>query len=672
MEKEQSELSRENSIIAKKKMNSFLNDVRTIMYAQGLPSILLGVSQVSDKLAREKNDAIHYGWFGTFLGSMLLSGTLGEMIGAKMEAVNTQINCHIKNKLHEEFDSFPIAERRTRNPERLILDETVMHSSCTHYMVAKGNMIASMVGAGVFMASTVLTGGLANIPLMAGVMGVSGLYSYIVNKKMTEKKIEYKDEIRKSQAVFHEHNRDMYANSSERETSDPKRKEYERLNEKSNTLQGNFSRFVRMLSGYSLAELALKTVVVVASVALSAGTGATNMLVLPIAALSCQGAVGRIVNSVFSLKEHAGTFSRAYNSFKSKVKNIIFGNNRIPQRANTIELNHISVAHREQGDVSKYRDAPLFTSDETLRISKGITVLSGNSGAGKSSLINQLMHSDDPVKGDILIGCIDGNGEFVGHNYKELSFGEQARHMAISLQGAIPVKMTVDEYIRLANPTADEQKVSEIKNLLGISDDGNPTSISPSLKIGDNNLSGGQRNRLNVAMALIKDSPILILDEPTAGVDPTMIQNIVDYINKIKDEKTIIYITHNVGEVRNLEVNQALDLDKKEGEAIARLTRYDLTDKQTKESYLKLIENRKGSSKSSESKINNVLEEMSHVSYASHDRVPKTPENMEIRSRIAKRLMQARKEERKTCGNTKYVRLSYPSHNVYKKKDGSR
>ena len=144
----------------------------------------------------------------------------------------------------------------------------------------------------------------------------------------------------------------------------------------------------------------------------------------------------------------------------------------------------------------------MFTSDDKLTIGAGITVLSGVSGAGKSSLINMLMHSDDSFQGAIRIGCADEKGNFVADDYKELAFAEPARHIAISLQGAMPAKMTVDEYIRLANPNADEQKVQEVKELLGIRDDGNPASISPSLEIRDNNISGGQRNRLNVAQAL--------------------------------------------------------------------------------------------------------------------------------------------------------------------------
>ena len=277
-----------------------------------------------------------------------------------------------------------------------------------------------------------------------------------------------------------------------------------------------------------------------------------------------------------------------------------------------------------------------------------------------------LMHSDDPVQGAIRIGYTDDQGTFVGNDYKELAFAEPARHIAISLQGAMPAKMTVDEYIRLANPNADEAKVQEVKELLGIREDGNPASISPSLEIRDNNLSGGQRNRLNVAQALIKDSPILILDEPTAGVDAAMSQNIVDYINKIKDEKTVVYITHHPEEIRQLEATQALDLDKQPTEATAKMTRYDLTDESTKEGYLDLFTNRKGSSERSENRVGKTLRELSYVSYASYERLPKIPDNIERRQRVAKRLIEARREEMALSGTHQLVRDTYPKKSVYR------
>ena len=277
------------------------------------------------------------------------------------------------------------------------------------------------------------------------------------------------------------------------------------------------------------------------------------------------------------------------------MTNVSFGKEKIRARADTIQLDRIGVKHREAEDITAYKKDWLFRSNEDLRIGRGITLLSGASGAGKSSLLNLLMHSDDVAEGAIRIGTTDEKGRFKGTDYKKLAFGEPARNISMSLQGGKLSQMTVEEYIRLANPQASEELVNRVKDLVGIKEDkDNPSCISPSLMIdsGGNNVSGGQINRLNLAQALIKDAPIMILDEPTAGVDATMSENIINYINGLKNDKTIVYITHNVDEVKKLEASQALDIGKDNGAETATIVRYDLSENAEKKSYVEFFANR--------------------------------------------------------------------------------
>jgi hypothetical protein len=140
----------------------------------------------------------------------------------------------------------------------------------------------------------------------------------------------------------------------------------------------------------------------------------------------------------------------------------------------------------------------------------------------------------------------------------------------------------------------------------------------------------------------------------------------------MKDEKTVVYITHSVDEIRDLQACQALDLDKQPNEAIACLTRYDLTEAETKESYLDLFKNRKGSSERSENRIGKTLRELSHVSYASYERLPKTHDNIERRERVARRLKEARHEEMQACGSHRLVRDTYPKKPIFKSTDSGR
>ncbi len=114
-------------------------------------------------------------------------------------------------------------------------------------------------------------------------------------------------------------------------------------------------------------------------------------------------------------------------------------------------------------------------------------------------------------------------------------------------------------------------------------------------------LSGGEQTRIGLAQALIKDSPIMILDEPTSGVDEKMSENIVNYLKAQKD-KTIIYITHDPREIDAIGAYQAVDIGKhSKDDEINTIKSYDLTNPQTKKDFIKFFSNRKISEKSEQS-----------------------------------------------------------------------
>lgn len=590
-------LTKEDLRFAKERIKSLLAGHKKVWAAQGVSPVISALVSLTDKLAlaRDNNGETKPGWLYTFLTSSVLSGASAELVNYYVMHEQVAVEMELQKRVHQEFDNFPIAERKRRKPEEITVDDSTMRIAANGYLGSKGNLIGQSISAGVLLGTTLISGGLANLPIMGAVIGASGVYSYLINKKMNADKIAQKNQIRKAQARLSEHSRHMYSNSLEREINDPQGKSYQTLEERQSDFLGSFKSFAKMLSKYALVGTLVKGAIVGGVAAATWATNPANVLITATAALGCYSAVTGCVNSFFSLKEHVGNFAHAYKNFRSKMQNVSFGKNKINAKANTIELDNIGVKHREFADIGKYKSDWLFKSNDKFQIGPGITLLSGASGAGKSSLLNLLMHSDDVVEGAIRIGEVNDKGKFVGDDYKKLAFGEPAHHIAMSLQGGKLSQMTVDEYIRLANPEASEQLVSEVKELVGIREDkDNPSVISPTLMIDSNgsNVSGGQINRLNLAQALIKDSPILILDEPTAGVDATMSENIVNYINKLQDKKTILYITHNVDEIKKLNAYQALDIGKDEGENTASIVRFDLQNEAEKQSYVEFFANR--------------------------------------------------------------------------------
>lgn len=602
MPDKQETLSKEDMAAAKKAMKGYLKGANKLVAAQGSNAVLSVIANLADKLSRNDKGEFSPGWFYGFVTANLLSGASAELLENIMVSKYAQTSLAINSKLQQEFDSFSITERNSRKTEKVLNDEQAIINSTNAYLGTKGSLISTAISVGVMTGMTMLSGGLANLPVMGGVMLASATSSYLINKKMNKSKIQQKNEIRIAQGDMAVQKRHMYTNSLEREINDPQKKEYDILKQKQNTYAASFKKFVKMLCKYAAIGTVAKTAIVGAAIATAWGNP-TNMLVLTTAALATHSAMSRCINSCFSLKEHLGNFAHAYKSFRPKVKDVSFGKETIKSAADTIELDNISFNHRSYEDITERREGELFHLNGKIRISSGITLLSGASGTGKSTLINLLLHSDNLKSGAIRIGSTDASGNFSATNYNDLQFGEPARHIGFDLQRAKLSSMTVNEYITMANPNANPELVAEVKALLGIKDNPETNSdIDANLFIDNEgkNISGGQVSRLKLAQTLIKDSPIMILDEPTTGIDAETTEKIVSYINGLKDKKTIIYITHNVSEITQLDTRQAIDIDKKPEDNVATFSLYDLTNPETKNQYISFFSDRKSSPSPSE------------------------------------------------------------------------
>ena len=220
-------------------------------------------------------------------------------------------------------------------------------------------------------------------------------------------------------------------------------------------------------------------------------------------------------------------------------------------------------------------------------------MLGGASGAGKSTLTTLLRRGALATDGSIQLGHFDESGEYVGTEYKDIQ--NIIDNVGVAFQSAPEAEcMSVDEYIMLENPNADPKKVKEVKELLGIGVEGESGIIDENANV-SNRLSGGQQKRIELARVLIKDSPIMILDEPTSGVDEGMSENIVEYLKELGKEKTIIYITHDAREIEKIGAYQAIDIDKihsEDGETNT-IRAFDISDEKEREVYIGFFLDRK-------------------------------------------------------------------------------
>ena len=178
-------------------------------------------------------------------------------------------------------------------------------------------------------------------------------------------------------------------------------------------------------------------------------------------------------------------------------------------------------------------------------IEKGkLVALLGPSGSGKSTIAKLIASLWDVDSGSIKIGGVD---------VKELAFADFNRKIAYVAQDNYLFNETVRENIRQGNPNATDEQVIEVTKKSGCYDfimqleNGFDTIVGGA----GGHLSGGERQRISIARAMLKDAPIVILDEATAYTDPENEAILQNSIAKLVAGKTLIVIAHRLSTVKD-------------------------------------------------------------------------------------------------------------------------
>ncbi|MFA5803125.1 MAG: ABC transporter ATP-binding protein [Melioribacteraceae bacterium] len=197
---------------------------------------------------------------------------------------------------------------------------------------------------------------------------------------------------------------------------------------------------------------------------------------------------------------------------------------------------------------SKHYGSLKALSEINLSIPGGsLTFLVGPNASGKTTLIKSLLGLVKPTSGEIVVNGITLNGDY---NYrKEIGYVSQIANF--------PENLTVDEIFRMVKDLRDnrtnydEELVSDFQ-------------LEQAFKKRLKTLSGGTRQKVNVAVAFLFDPKIIILDEPTAGLDPVASSLLKDKILKEnKKGKTIIFTSHILSEMEELAQNVVFLLEGK-------------------------------------------------------------------------------------------------------------
>jgi ABC-2 type transport system ATP-binding protein len=185
-------------------------------------------------------------------------------------------------------------------------------------------------------------------------------------------------------------------------------------------------------------------------------------------------------------------------------------------------------------DVSKKYGTIQALNNVSLRISKGVCYgLIGPNGSGKSTLMKIISH---------IIRSYEGKVQYIGGFNGSLGYVPQD----ISLEEKLTAKMNMEFFGKIHGIEGKELtlKIDKILKSVGLFERKNDVI---------ENFSGGMKRRLNIGCALMHDPELIVLDEPTVGVDPQSRRYIFDLVNKLKKEgKTIIYVSHYMEEIESL------------------------------------------------------------------------------------------------------------------------
>ncbi|HIT59655.1 MAG TPA: ABC transporter ATP-binding protein [Candidatus Fimousia stercorigallinarum] len=202
----------------------------------------------------------------------------------------------------------------------------------------------------------------------------------------------------------------------------------------------------------------------------------------------------------------------------------------------SVELSHIRFSYDQKHDVIK---------DISLRIEPGQTVaFVGPSGGGKSTLANIISRFYDPQHGSVKIGGVD---------VKEIKKEDLMNTISFVFQNSRLIKASILDNVRLGKPDASEEEVLDALKAAQCMDiiEKFPDGIHTVIGTKGVYLSGGEQQRIAIARAMLKNTPVIILDEATAYSDPDNENQIQKAFEILAKNKTVIMIAHRLSTVAN-------------------------------------------------------------------------------------------------------------------------
>ncbi|MFF2650717.1 ABC transporter ATP-binding protein [Streptomyces sp. NPDC058045] len=277
----------------------------------------------------------------------------------------------------------------------------------------------------------------------------------------------------------------------------------------------------------------------------------------------------RLIDSVSSAAE-AGAGMRIARNTLERLGTLLdeppFPQPTAPRQPRDSSVEFTDVDFHYGGKPAAGTSAPPALREVGFRLpERSMTALVGPSGAGKTTIAALLARFHDTTAGTVRIGGVD---------VREIAAEDLAAHISLVFQDVYLFDGTIEENVRIAAPDTDPEQLHTAAALSGLDrvieelPDGWATRVGE----GGTRLSGGQRQRVSIARALLKDAPILVLDEATAALDQENEALFADTVRTLARQKTLLVIAHRLSTV--VDADQILVLE--DGRITERGTHQDL------------------------------------------------------------------------------------------------
>jgi ABC-type multidrug transport system fused ATPase/permease subunit len=254
--------------------------------------------------------------------------------------------------------------------------------------------------------------------------------------------------------------------------------------------------------------------------------------------------LAKFFKPVQDLAKLSGTIAQATVGVE-RVRSILEIDMSIPERADArdpgplkgaIQFDNVSFAYDSQAPVLR---------ELSCSIEAGQFIgLVGTTGGGKSTLVSLIPRFYDATSGRVLVDGVD---------VRDLKLQLLRDQIGFVLQDTVLFRGTIKDNIAYGRPEASEQEIIEAARLANAHDFISRMPAGYDTAVGERGatLSGGQRQRIGIARAVVRNSPILILDEPTAALDSESEQMVIEALERLMKGRTVIAIAHRLSTLRD-------------------------------------------------------------------------------------------------------------------------